>query len=182
MGSSSEGQFGCNVYLKAPRASLGATTTIISLLVEVKAWLTFLLKLSQANFPYFIDTFISLLTSLGKKIDFSFFSLNCHIFAIVANASVVTISSICPIKSELHKDGCTWFRKLFLKLMGYLYSKFNRYCCSGAWNSSKNQNQAIKNTEGHGLQRVSTGMRSEKLVWPSTLLIRFRRLHFYFVA
>ena len=37
MGSYSEGQFGCNVYLKAPRASLDATTTIISLLVEVKA-------------------------------------------------------------------------------------------------------------------------------------------------
>ena len=73
MGSSSEGQFGCNVYLKAPRASLGATTTIISLLVEVKAWLTFLLKLSQANFPYFIDTFISLLTSLEKKLISAFF-------------------------------------------------------------------------------------------------------------
>ena len=41
--------------------------------------------------------------------------------------------------------------------MGYLYSKFTRYCCSGGGNSSKNQNQAIKNTEGHGLKRIATG-------------------------
>ena len=80
----------------------------------------------------------------------------------------------------IYKDGCIWFKMPSLKLMGYLYSKFTRYCCSGGGNSSKNQNQAIKNTEGHGLKRFATGMRSEKLVWPSTLLIRFRRL--YFVA
>ena len=66
--------------------------------------------------------------------------------------------------------------------MGYLYSKFTRYCCSGGGNSSKNQNQAIKNTEGHGLKRIATGMRSEKLGWPSTLLISFWRLHSYFGA
>ena len=66
--------------------------------------------------------------------------------------------------------------------MGYLYSKFTRYCCSGGGNSSKNQNQAIKNTEGHGLKRIATGSRSEKLGWPSTLLISFWRLHSYFGA